>query len=41
MKAQQQIDFQLQERRSLDSFASLIDQWPGEEKWEEIINELD
>lgn len=37
----QQIEFQLKERRSFNPFASLIGKWPGEESWEEIINELD
>ncbi|MFZ5430340.1 MAG: hypothetical protein ACOZDD_08915 [Bacteroidota bacterium] len=38
---QQQIDFQLKERKSVNPFASLIGKWPGDESWEEVINELD
>lgn len=41
LTVQQQIDFQLKERKSLNPFASLIGKWPGEESWEEVINELD
>jgi anti-anti-sigma regulatory factor len=41
LTVQQQIDFQLKERRALNPFASIIGKWPGEETWQEIINELD
>jgi len=38
---QQQMDFQLKERKSVNPFAQIIGQWPGEEKWEDIIHDLD
>ena len=41
LSVQQQIEFQLKERMSTNPFAALVGQWPGDEKWEEIINELD
>jgi len=41
LSVQQQIDYQLKERKSLNPFASIIGKWPGEESWEEIIHELD
>jgi hypothetical protein len=41
LTVQQQIDFQLKERKSVNPFASIIGKWPGDEKWEDIINELD
>ncbi|MBN2683100.1 MAG: hypothetical protein JXR58_11370 [Bacteroidales bacterium] len=41
LNAIKQIEKQLIEKNNQNTFASIIGKWPGDEKWEDIINELD